>query len=124
MTRAVEQELVEITRKPWQFLQPSFRNFLLRAPVSATPMAEADAEQQVRCRNSKLCSQVVVLGSEPTNGLMNRSHGSGQQLERRLLDHPGSTWYWKNVPSLKLCTKLLQFSQNRCPIGYLEHVAC
>lgn len=51
MTRAVEQELVEITHLPWQFLQPSFRKFLLRAPVSATPMAEADAEQQVGCQN-------------------------------------------------------------------------
>eukprot|EP00438_Fugacium_kawagutii_P028917 Skav206178 [mRNA] locus=scaffold3070:52245:67250:- [translate_table: standard] len=61
MTRAVEQELVEITRMPWQFLQPSFRKFLLRAPVSATPMAEADAEQQV----SSLQDDYLIIQGPP-----------------------------------------------------------
>ena len=48
MTRAVEQELLEIAGLPWTHLQPSFRNFLLRQPVSASPIEEANAEEKVR----------------------------------------------------------------------------
>ena len=64
MTRAVEQELVELTSLPWSFLQPSFRNFLLRTPVSATQMDERNAEEEV----SKLQSNYLIIQGPPGTG--------------------------------------------------------
>ena len=64
MTRAVEQELVELTSLPWSLLQPSFRNFLLRTPVGATQMDERNAEEEV----SKLHSNYLIIQGPPGTG--------------------------------------------------------
>ena len=64
MTRAVEQELGEITRLPWQYLQPSFRHFLLRRAVSSSPITEANAEEQVK----NLQENYMIIQGPPGTG--------------------------------------------------------
>ena len=64
MTRAVEQELLEIAGLPWTHLQPSFRNFLLRQPVSASPIEEANAEEKVR----NLREEYFIIQGPPGTG--------------------------------------------------------
>lgn len=64
MTRAVEQELLEIASLPWTYLQPSFRHFLLRQPVSASPIEEANAEEKVR----NLQDQYFIIQGPPGTG--------------------------------------------------------
>ena len=64
MTRAVEQELLEIANLPWPYLQPSFRQFLLRQPVSASPIEEANAEEKVR----NLRDQYFIIQGPPGTG--------------------------------------------------------
>lgn len=64
MTRAVEQELLEIASLPWTYLQPSFHHFLLRQPVSASPIEEANAEEKVR----NLQDQYFIIQGPPGTG--------------------------------------------------------
>eukprot|EP00435_Cladocopium_sp_Y103_P055405 s163_g18.t1 len=83
MTRAVEQELLEISNLPWTFLQPSFRNFLLRQPVSASAIDEANAEEKV----GNLREEYFIIQGPPGTG---KTYTSAKLIQHLRLNSPSA----------------------------------